>query len=73
MDLVALVGRCETTHQGERLGCLQAVGGWDHGCGAFVDGVDDLGVVDPSEVDGGDREVSVSELALDDQQRDSLT
>jgi hypothetical protein len=30
-----------------------------------VDGVDDLGVVDAAEIDGGDREVGVSELSLD--------
>jgi hypothetical protein len=31
-----------------------------------VDGVDDLGIVDPLEVDRGDAEVAVAELALDD-------
>jgi hypothetical protein len=31
-----------------------------------VDGVDDLGVVDALEVDGGDAEVAVTQLALDD-------
>jgi hypothetical protein len=34
-----------------------------------VDGVDDFGVVDPAQVDRGDREVGVPELALDDEQR----
>src|SRR5215217_9435650 len=33
-----------------------------------VDGVDDLGVVDALEVDRGDAEVGVAELALDDGQ-----
>ena len=47
----------------------QPVAGWDHGCGALVDGVDDLGVVDPAQIHGGDREVGVAELALDDKQR----
>jgi len=37
-----------------------------------VDGVDDLGAVDALEVDRGDAEVGVSELALDDDQRDAL-
>jgi hypothetical protein len=37
-----------------------------------VDGVDDLGVVNAAEVDRGDREVGVSELALDHEQRNSL-
>jgi hypothetical protein len=37
-----------------------------------VDGVDDLGVVDPLEVDGGDAEMGVPELALDDVQRNAF-
>ena len=37
-----------------------------------MDGVDDFGVVDALEVDRGDAEVGVSELALDDDQRDAL-
>jgi hypothetical protein len=37
-----------------------------------VDGVDDLGVVDALEIDRGDAEVAVSELALDDDQRDAF-
>jgi hypothetical protein len=37
-----------------------------------VDGVDDLGIVDALEVDRGDGEVAVAELALDDHQRDAL-
>jgi hypothetical protein len=48
---------------------LQAVGGRDHRCWAFVDGVDDLGVIDPTQIDRRDREVSVPELALNDEQR----
>jgi hypothetical protein len=39
------------------------------GAGRSVDGVDDLGVVDRSEVDRCDSEVGVPELALDDEQR----
>ena len=34
-----------------------------------MDGVDDLGVVDALEVDGGDAEVAVAELALNDDER----
>jgi hypothetical protein len=34
-----------------------------------VDGLDDLGVVDSLQVDGGDAEVAVAELALDDDER----
>jgi ethanolamine utilization microcompartment shell protein EutS len=37
-----------------------------------VDGVDDLGAVDALEVDRGDAEMGVSELALDDDQGDVL-
>jgi hypothetical protein len=37
-----------------------------------VDGADDLGVVDPSEIHGGDCEVGVTELSLYDKQRDTL-
>jgi hypothetical protein len=37
-----------------------------------VDRVDDLGRVDPLEVGAGDAEVGVSELALDDRQRDAF-
>src|SRR5215211_3255403 len=39
---------------------------------AGVDGVDDLGVVDALEIDRGDAEVGVAELALDDDQRHAL-
>lgn len=35
-------------------------------------GLDDLGVVDSAEVHGGDGEVGVTELSLDDQQRHSV-
>jgi hypothetical protein len=38
----------------------------DHRCPAGMDGVNDLGGVDPLEVDGRDTEVGVSELALDE-------
>ena len=44
----------------------------DHWFGAIVDGLDDLGVIDPSQVSGGDREVCVTELSLDHDQRDPL-
>jgi hypothetical protein len=42
-------------------------GGRDHGCGRFVDGVDDLGVIDPAQVSRRDPEVGMPELSLDDQ------
>jgi hypothetical protein len=42
------------------------------GRSAGVDGVDDLGAVDPLQVDRGDAEGRVSELALDDDQWDAL-
>src|SRR5215216_6680995 len=44
----------------------------DHGGAAGVDGVDDLGVVNALEVDRGDAEVGVAELAFDDDQRHAL-
>jgi hypothetical protein len=37
-----------------------------------VDGVDSLGVVDSTQVRGGDPEIGMTELALDDEQRDTL-
>jgi hypothetical protein len=37
-----------------------------------VDGADDLAAVDALEVDARDAEVGVSELALDDDERDAL-
>jgi hypothetical protein len=43
-----------------------------HWCPAGVDGVDDLCAVDALEVDRGDAKVGVSELALDDDQRDTF-
>jgi hypothetical protein len=39
---------------------------------AFMDSVNDLGVIDATQIGGGDREVGVSELALDEQQRDAF-
>src|SRR4051794_18054268 len=38
----------------------------DHGCSACVDGLDELVGVDALQVDRGDAEVAVAELALDD-------
>jgi hypothetical protein len=38
-----------------------------------MDGVDGLGVVDPSLVRGGDSEIGVPELALDHNQRDAFS
>jgi hypothetical protein len=37
-----------------------------------VDSGDDLGVVDPAQLPGADREVSMPELPLDHEQRDPL-
>jgi hypothetical protein len=44
----------------------------DHRGTSRVDGLDDFGVVDPLQVDGGDAEVAVAELALNDDQRDAF-
>jgi hypothetical protein len=46
--------------------------GGDHRCGSVMDGGDDLGVVDPAQVAGGDGEVGMPELSLDHEQRDPL-
>jgi hypothetical protein len=46
--------------------------GGDHRCLAGVDGGDDLGAVDPLEIDGGDAEVGVPQLALNDVERYAL-
>jgi hypothetical protein len=51
---------------------LKAVGGRDHRCGTLVHRVNDLGVIDLTEIHRGDRQVSVPELALDDEQRHPL-
>jgi hypothetical protein len=40
----------------------------DHRLAARVDGLDDLGVVDPLQVHGRDTEIAVAQLALDDDQ-----
>ena len=50
----------------------EACAGGDHGWPAGVDGVDDLARVDSLQVDRGHAEVAVSELALDDVERDAL-
>ena len=52
-DLVSAVGR-------------DAGAGRNHRRGSFVNCADGLGVVDPTEVGGGDAEVGMSELPLDD-------
>ena len=49
-----------------RSGAVQTGGGGDHRRRASVDGVDDLGVVDPLQIHACDPEVCVSELPLDD-------
>ena len=46
--------------------------GWDHRRGPLVNAVDDFGVVDAAEVERGDRQVGVHELALDHEQRYAL-
>ena len=48
----------------------QASAGRDHRRPAVVDGVDDLASVDSLEVDRRDAEVRMSELSMDDPQRD---
>jgi hypothetical protein len=43
------------------------------GARAGMDGLDDLGIVDPLQVDRSDSEIAVAELALDDDQRHAFT
>ena len=54
-----------------RLGTQRRVDG-DHRSASGVNGVDDLGAVDALQVDRGDAEARVAELALDDDQRHAL-
>jgi hypothetical protein len=51
-------------------GELQTGGGPDHRRSSRVDGVDDLRVIDPLQVDRGDPEMGMPKLALDDRQGD---
>jgi hypothetical protein len=48
------------------------VAGEDHRRWTLVNGMNDLGVVNPAQVHRGDREVGVAQLALDHEQRDPL-
>jgi hypothetical protein len=50
----------------------QAGVGWDHRGWPLVNCGNDLGVVDPAQVRGGDPEVGMPELALYDQEQDPL-
>jgi hypothetical protein len=49
---------------------LQACACWDHGRPVVMNRVDDLLCIDSLEIDRRDAEVRMSELALDDRQRD---
>jgi len=49
-----------------RVSELEPCAGGHHWWSSAVDCVDDFGVVDPLEVDRGDAEIGVPELALDD-------
>ena len=48
-------------------------GGRDHRCGTFVDGVDDLGVIDPAQVSRRDPEVGMPELGRMTKSENPLT
>jgi hypothetical protein len=50
----------------------QTGGGRDHRRSSSVDGIDDLRVVDPLEIDRGHPEMGMPELALDNDQRHAL-
>src|SRR5436190_2947634 len=59
-------GSAVTHGRGARLSRLTEAGvRGDHGCPPSVNGLDDLGVVDPLKVDRRDPEVGVPQLALD--------
>jgi len=47
-------------------GSLRPLWGRDHRRWSLMDGVDDLGVVDPAQIHRGDPEIGIPELALDD-------
>jgi hypothetical protein len=51
---------------------LDSRGRWNHWYGSLVDGVHDLGVVDPPQIRRSDRKVRVTELALDHDDRDAF-
>src|SRR3954449_11767089 len=51
---------------------LQRQADGHHGGPSGVDSLDDFAAVDALQVDGGDAEVAVSELALDDDERDAF-
>lgn len=68
----------ETRYRGKRAGGVVADppasdlehrsetgGGWDHGCWARVDGVDDLGAIDPVQVDSAPRGAMREEMTDD--------
>ena len=61
----------QRSNGGQRLSASCRPAG-NHRFGPIVDGLDDLDVIDPSQVSGGDREVGVTELSLDHDQRDPL-
>lgn len=50
---------------------LTALTGWASGQ-SFVNSVDDVGVLDPAQVNRGDPEISVTELALDDHEQNAF-
>jgi hypothetical protein len=59
-------------HAGPRIGLeVQSGAGRDHRCVAGVDGGDELGVVDSLQIDRGDTEIGMPQLALDDVERDA--
>jgi hypothetical protein len=58
-DHAGLVGRAKQNPP-EDVACLEAVAGEDHRRWTLVNGVNDLGVVDPAQIHRGDREVGVT-------------
>lgn len=57
---------------GQKALASQRRAGRDHRRAACADRLDDLAAIDPLQVDRGDPEVGMSQLALDDVERDAL-
>jgi hypothetical protein len=51
---------------------VESGAGWEYWSGAVAGGIDDFAAIDALEVDRGDPEVGVSELALDDVERNAF-
>jgi hypothetical protein len=71
-DGLTVVGTATRCAREEPYSAMEGWAGRNHGCWPLMDRVDDLGVVDPAQVRGGDLDIGMTELALYDKQRDPL-